>query len=82
MAVQIGHAGPKGSTNAPWQHTGADKPLADGNWPLLAASALPFLKDGAMPRAMTAEDMARVKADFVHSTQLAAEAGFDWLELV
>jgi anthraniloyl-CoA monooxygenase len=81
MAVQIGHAGPKGSTNAPWQHTGADKPLADGNWPLLAASALPFLKDGAVPRAMTADDMARVKADFVRSTQLAAEAGFDWLEL-
>jgi anthraniloyl-CoA monooxygenase len=81
IALQIGHAGPKGSTNAPWQHTGADKPLADGNWPLLAASALPFLKDGAVPRAMTAEDMARVKANFVRSTQLAAEAGFDWLEL-
>ena len=81
IAVQIGHAGPKGSTNAPWQHTGADKPLAEGNWPLIAASALPYLKDGAVPRAMTAEDMARVKADFVRSTQLAAEAGFDWLEL-
>ena len=81
VALQIGHAGPKGSTNAPWQGTGADRPLAEGNWPLLAASALPYLKDGAMPRAMTAEDMARVKADFVRSTQLAAEAGFDWLEL-
>ena len=81
IAVQIGHAGPKGSTNAPWQHTGADHPLAEGNWPLVAASALPFLRDGAVPRAMTAEDMARVKADFVRSTQLAAEAGFDWLEL-
>jgi len=81
IAVQIGHAGPKGSTNAPWQHTGADRPLAEDNWPLVAASALPFLKDGAVPRAMTAEDMVRVKADFVRSTQLAAEAGFDWLEL-
>ena len=81
IAVQIGHAGPKGSTNAPWQHTGADRPLVEGKWPLVAASALPFLKDGAVPRAMTAEDMARVKADFVRSTQLAAEAGFDWLEL-
>ena len=81
IALQIGHAGPKGSTNAPWQGTGADRPLVQGNWPLLAASALPYLKDGAMPRAMTAEDMARVKADFVRSTQLAAEAGFDWLEL-
>jgi anthraniloyl-CoA monooxygenase len=81
IAVQIGHAGPKGSTNAPWQHTGADRPLAEGNWPLLAASALPYLKDGAVPRAMTRADMDRVTADFAAATRRAAEAGFDWLEL-
>ena len=81
IAIQIGHAGPKGSTNAPWQGAGADHALASGNWPLLAASALPFLKDGAVPRAMTRDDMDRVCADFVRSTQLAAQAGFDWLEL-
>jgi len=81
IAIQIGHAGPKGSTNAPWQGAGADRPLAEGNWPLIAASALPYLKDGAVPRAMTRADMDRVTADFVHSTKLAALAGFDWLEL-
>ena len=81
IALQIGHAGPKGSTNAPWQGAGADRPLAEGNWPLLAASPLPYLKDGAVPRAMTRADMDRVAADFVRSTQLAAQAGFDWLEL-
>ncbi len=81
IAIQIGHAGPKGSTNAPWQGTGADHALASGNWPLLAASALPYLKDGAVPRAMTRDDMDSVLADFVHSAKLAAQAGFDWLEL-
>ncbi len=81
IAVQIGHAGPKGSTNAPWQGAGADRPLAEWNWPLLAASDQPFLKDGAVPRAMTRTDMDHVKADFVRSTRLATEAGFDWLEL-
>jgi anthraniloyl-CoA monooxygenase len=81
IGVQIGHAGPKGSTNAPWQGSGADRPLAEGNWPLIAASALPYLKDGAVPRAMTRADMDLVTADFVRSTRLAAEAGFDWLEL-
>jgi anthraniloyl-CoA monooxygenase len=30
---------------------------------------------------MTRADMDRVRDDFVHSTRLAAEAGFDWLEL-
>ncbi len=81
IAIQLGHAGPKGSTNAPWDGAGADRPLAQGNWPLLAASALPYLDDGALPRAMTRADMERVRDDFVRSTRLAAEAGFDWLEL-
>ena len=81
IGLQLGHAGPKGSTNAPWQHTGADHPLPEGNWPLIAPSARPYLPDGTVPRAMTRADMDRVRDDFVHSTRLAAEAGFDWLEL-
>jgi anthraniloyl-CoA monooxygenase len=81
IAVQIGHAGAKGSTNAPWQGAGADQPLASGNWPLIAASAVPYLDDGAVPHAMTRADMDRVNADFVAATRRAAKAGFDWLEL-
>jgi len=81
IAIQVGHAGAKGSTNAPWAHTGADRPLPAGNWPLIAPSALPYLPDGAVPRAMAREDMDRVRGDFVRSTRFAAEAGFDWLEL-
>ena len=81
IGLQIGHAGPKGSTNAPWDATGADRPLPEGNWPLFAASALPYLEDGAVPKAMDRADMDRIRDDFVRSTKLAAEAGFDWLEL-
>jgi anthraniloyl-CoA monooxygenase len=81
IGMQLGHAGPKGSSNAPWDHSGADRPLPTGNWPLIAASALPYLPDGQVPRAMTIADMDRVTADFVAATQRAAAAGFDWLEL-
>ncbi|MFM2111670.1 MAG: dehydrogenase, partial [Pseudomonadota bacterium] len=81
IGVQLGHAGPKGSTCAPWQGGGMDQPLPDGNWPLLAASAQPYLADGQVPHAMNRDDMARVLADFVAATRRAAEAGFDWLEL-
>ena len=85
IGVQIGHAGPKGSTNAPWQGAGADQPLDDDegvkNWPLLAASAEPYLPDGQVPRAMDRADMDRIGAEFVAATRRAAEAGFDWLEL-
>ena len=81
IALQIGHAGPKGSTCAPWQGAGADQPLPEANWPLLSASAKPYLQDGQVPRAMTREDMERVKNDFIQATQRANQAGFDWLEL-
>ena len=81
IGIQIGHAGPKGSTNEPWAGAGADQPLPAGNWPLIAASALPYLADGAVPRAMTRADMDAVTLDFVAATRRAAAAGFDWLEL-
>jgi anthraniloyl-CoA monooxygenase len=59
-----------------------DHPLESGNWPLVAPSALPYL-DGisALPRAMTRDDMQQITQQFVQATQLAAQAGFDLLEL-
>jgi anthraniloyl-CoA monooxygenase len=84
IGMQIGHAGPKGSTQLPWQGDGAHQPLADGNWPLLSASAVPYLpadQAGQVPRAMTRADMDAVRDDFVAATRRAAAAGFDWLEL-
>ncbi len=34
-----------------------------------------------VPRAMTVDDIARVRADFVAAARRALEAGFEWLEL-
>ena len=81
IGVQIGHAGPKGSTCEPWTGGGMDQPLPEGNWPLLAASPQPYLPDGPVPRAMTRADMDAVREQFVAAARRAAAAGFDWLEL-
>ena len=80
IAMQLGHAGAKGSTSVPWE--GEDLPLESGNWPLISASPQQYL-DGTSDwsTAMTRADMDRVRDDFVRSTRYAAEAGFDWLEL-
>ncbi len=80
IAMQLGHAGAKGSTRVAWQ--GADQPLGAGNWPLISASPQQYF-DGVSDwsRAMTPADMDRVRDDFVRATRHAAEAGFDWLEL-
>jgi anthraniloyl-CoA monooxygenase len=79
MALQIGHAGRKGSTKLAWE--GIDQPLDAGNWPLIAPSALPYLAGRSqVPREMARADMDRVKADFVAATRRAASADFDMVE--
>ena len=80
LAVQLGHAGAKGSTRVAWE--GADQPLESGNWPLRSASEQQYLAGiSQTARAMTRAEMESVTAQFVASTRAAAEAGFDWLEL-
>ena len=80
--IQIGHAGRKASANRPWD--GDDHIAADDarGWPTISPSATAF---GAnlprVPRAMTVDDIARVRADFVAAARRALEAGFEWLEL-
>ncbi|MCK6424168.1 MAG: bifunctional salicylyl-CoA 5-hydroxylase/oxidoreductase [Burkholderiaceae bacterium] len=85
IGLQLGHAGPKGSTCLPWQGGGMDQPLPpdgpDAPWPIWSASARPYLPDGVCPQAMARTDMLRVRDDFVRATERAARAGFDWLEL-
>jgi anthraniloyl-CoA monooxygenase len=79
IGVQLAHAGRKGSTKKAWE--GIDDPLPEGNWPLIAASPLPYKKGSQTPREMTRADMDRVKADFVRAAKLAERAGFDMIEL-
>lgn len=79
VGIQLGHAGRKGATKLAWE--GIDQPLEDGEWPLISASALPYLKNSQVPKAMDRADMDRVKADHVRAAKYAAEAGADWLEL-
>jgi len=80
IALQLGHAGAKGSTRAMWD--GIDQPLDKDNWPLVSASPQQYLAGvSQMARALTLADMQRIEDDFVRATLAADEAGFDWVEL-
>lgn len=80
MALQLGHSGRKGSTQRGWD--AIDQPLVSGNWPLVSASALPYIEGvSQIPREATRADLAQVKAEFVAAAERGAAAGFDWLEL-
>jgi len=80
--IQIAHAGRKASANRPWE---GDDHIAAGNpngWETLAPSAIAF---GAnlpkVPHAMTLDDIARVRQNFVDAARRARDAGFEWIEL-
>ncbi|MEU9124660.1 bifunctional salicylyl-CoA 5-hydroxylase/oxidoreductase [Streptomyces sp. NPDC048506] len=80
LGVQLGHSGRKGSTRLMWE--GIDQPLPDGNWPVVAPSALPYRPGvNQVPHALTVPELTAVREQFVRSAESAARAGFDLLEL-
>src|SRR5450755_3809067 len=79
VGLQLGHAGPKGSTQLGWEE--GDEPLREGNWPLIAPSAFASGPNNALPREMTRADMDHVRDDFVRAARMGAACGFDLLEL-
>ena len=79
FCLQLGHAGRKGATKLMWE--GMDQPLAEGAWPVISASPIPYYANSQVPREMTRADMDRVTADFVAAAERGNRAGFDMLEL-
>lgn len=79
VGVQLGHSGRKGSTKLMWE--GIDDPLPEGNWPLVAASPLPYKPGSQTPHELTTGELADVREQFTSAALRAADAGFDLLEL-
>ncbi len=80
--LQIAHAGRKASSNRPWEgdnHLPPDDPRA---WEPIGPSANAFGGHlTRVPHAMTRDEIARVRGDFVAAARRALAAGFEWLEL-
>ncbi len=79
IGVQLGHSGRKGSTKLMWE--GMDEPLPDGNWPLVAASPLPYKPGGRTPRELSRAQLTDLREQFAAAAWRAARVGFDLLEL-
>ena len=79
IALQLGHAGRKGSTQLSWE--GENEPLPSGGWPILAPSALPYFPHSQVPREMSGADLERVRNEFARAARLAVDVGFDMLEI-
>ena len=79
--IQLAHAGRKASTHRGWDPAATGTVSAeDGGWPTVGPSALAF-DEYAVPRALSAPEIADVVAEFVAAAHRSVEAGFDLVEI-
>ncbi len=78
--IQLAHAGRKASHHVPWK---GNKSLTaeEGAWQTIAPSAIAHTNGEPLPKAMTTEDIAKLKTDFSDATKRALQAGFKVIEL-
>ena len=75
--MQLGHSGPKGSTQLGWETM--DAPLEQGNWAVMGPSPVAWSPSNQVPREMTRADMDSVRDEFVRAaTWPSARASTCW----
>jgi 2,4-dienoyl-CoA reductase-like NADH-dependent reductase (Old Yellow Enzyme family) len=80
VGMQLAHAGRKASTDLPWKGGGPLAPDRRG-WQPIAPSPLPYAPGYLVPREMTSEDLAAVRAQFEAAARRALTAGFQVVEV-
>ncbi|KAI9035796.1 NADH:flavin oxidoreductase/NADH oxidase [Aspergillus affinis] len=84
IAIQLAHAGRKGSAVAPWLSGNAMAVTEVGGWPdeLVAPSAIPQEEGvNTVPAALSLEGIEALKNDYAAATQRALRANFDAIEI-
>jgi NADPH2 dehydrogenase len=80
VAMQLAHAGRKGSSHTPWDG-GQQIPGSQGGWQTEAPAALPHKEGEAPPLALDAAGLARIRDAFAATAQRAERLGIDALEV-
>jgi 2,4-dienoyl-CoA reductase-like NADH-dependent reductase (Old Yellow Enzyme family) len=80
VAMQLAHAGRKGSSQLPWEG-GQLIPVDRGGWVPVAPSAIGQLENEPSPKAIDSEALTEIKRDFVDATARALRLGIDAIEL-
>ncbi len=81
IAVQMGHAGRKASSRAPWKGGTQITPGEEDGWQTEGPSDVPHSEGEAAPTALDAAGLQRVRDEFVACAKRAARLGIDAIEL-
>ena len=79
--VQLAHAGRKASCDAPWTGGSSLKTPAEGGWPVIGPSPLPFHADDLIPTGMSEIDIEYCVEAWETAARRALDAGFKVIEL-
>jgi 2,4-dienoyl-CoA reductase-like NADH-dependent reductase (Old Yellow Enzyme family) len=80
IAIQLGHAGRKGSSEVPWRGGALIAP-EQGGWRPVAPSAVPHAESEAAPLALDEAGLARVRRAFADAARRAHRLGLAAIEL-
>jgi len=80
VAIQLAHAGRKGSSRLPWDG-GQLIPLDQNGWKPLAPSPVPHLEDEPPPAALDAAGLRQIKREFINAAIRASRLPIDAMEL-
>ncbi|HJW73862.1 MAG TPA: hypothetical protein VJ486_13645, partial [Geothrix sp.] len=81
LALQISHAGRKGSSRRPWEGGAQIRPDEPDGWQTEAPSAVSHAQGEDAPMALDRDGLRRVRDEFVQATRRAARLGFDGIEV-
>jgi 2,4-dienoyl-CoA reductase-like NADH-dependent reductase (Old Yellow Enzyme family) len=84
-AMQLGHAGRKGSMQRPWEGNGPLGPQqfarGESTWDIVSAVAQPLADGHLTPAALDAGGMARIRDAFAIAARRARAAGYEAIEV-
>ena len=81
IAIQLGHAGRKASTEVPWKGGAQLAPGDPHGWQTLAPSPIAFAADQVAPEALDGDGLARIRDAFATAAARAARLGIDAVQL-
>jgi 2,4-dienoyl-CoA reductase-like NADH-dependent reductase (Old Yellow Enzyme family) len=79
--IQLAHAGRKASSAVPWEGGGTLKTAADGGWPVVAPSPIPFNDGDPLPLELDEKGIDGIVEAFEAAARRALTAGFKVLEI-
>ena len=79
--IQLAHAGRKASSAPPGEKRAGTLTEAEGGWPIVAPSPIPFDDGCIVPTALTEGEIREITTAFVEAAQRSLQAGFQVVEI-